>query len=222
MSEYGLVESILASVQWDRWKFMLSAKKLCKQDVAVISHGHRDHWATNLAQMNAVLIPQQVMVPNECGTLHNLVRVDYSAAVSKNLLLTNLWTGRLRRILGHHVRKLHGHWWIARSGEVNVIFVGDLDLHETQLIAEFTTHLLQTDQLVSGVLLPSYAGVEEAHGVHKPNEMRKAVESLAFDLKDLYGTKVAALPHPIVAQWADYNASVLPALSEVTTRSGVL
>ncbi len=37
-SEYGIVESILASVQWDRWKFMLSASKLVKQNVAVISH----------------------------------------------------------------------------------------------------------------------------------------------------------------------------------------
>jgi len=216
--DYGLVESILASVQWDRWQFMLSARKLCRQDVVVISHGHRDHLAANLLEKDIVLIPGWLRLPSELQRLGALVTVDYSSAVSKKLLLANIWTGRLRRILGHPIQRLHGSWWVASSGLTNVVFVGDLDLHETQLIAEFINHLLQAEQHVSGILLPSYGGIDGSHGALKVNELANAVENLAFDLKDVYKVKAAALPHPVEATWADYNAFRLPAVSDVGTR----
>lgn len=215
--EYGVVESILASVQWDRWQFMLSAPKLTRQDIAVISHSHQDHWATNLVEKHQVLAPRTVKIPSQFQGLRAIVPVDYSVAISKRLRLARIWTRRLERILGHPVTRLHGDWWIASSGEASILHVADLNLHEPSPILEFAAHMLQTEQSLTNAILPSYGSLRNAHGARGPAELSNQVQDLVFDLKDLYRLRIAALPNPLVASWADYNAAMLPSIADVAT-----
>jgi len=217
--EYGLVESIFASVQWDRWRFMLSAPRLCKQDVAVISHSHKDHWATNLPEKDAVFIPQEVEVPQQYRSLTNLYRVDYSARLDR-LDFIKLDQKRLARYLGKSVPAPHAFWWLVapthRHEKARVMFVGDANRNDLSLLRETVAEMFGQDTPLHGVVTRSFAGLI-GHGAETPRGLAEAMEDLAYDLRDIYGVILGALPHPVNAGWADYNATTLPALSDCKT-----
>jgi hypothetical protein len=214
MSEYGLVESILASVQWDRWKFMLSAKKLCKQDVAVISHGHRDHWPANLAQKDVALVPWQVTVPREFHGLQNIHRVEDSAQLGK-LRFVELNQRRVASFLDTHVPKPHASWWLASAGQhsrpTRVLFVGDVDVKDVPVARTTVIEMSERGFPLHGILLPSFGGVL-THGAGAPKELSISIRDLAYEARDAHNIVVGALPHPIDAAWADYNASKLQSI----------
>lgn len=212
MSEYGLVESILASVQWDRWRFNLSAKKLCKQDVAVISHSHEDAWRARLAEKDLVIVPRGLRVPQRFHSLRNILEVDYSTRVDR-LALTPVYRSTVARVTELRIpKRLHSVWWHAagktKSAEANVIFVGDMDLPEGEYLLTFIGRLLEINRPVQGIILPSYGGVVNAHGAGTlPLQLAQEVERTAVELHDLYGLRLFGVPHPISeAPWAERNA----------------
>jgi hypothetical protein len=208
MSEYGLVESILASVQWDRWKFMLSAKKLCKQDVAVVSHSHLDHWATNLVQKDVVMVPAEVTVPRQLLNARNILRVSYSAKV-RPLHLIKLGAREIAAFVRNEsIRHVHASWWIIDSQKTRVLFIGDLDAPDVGAVRAFVGRAYEQDLKVQGTILPSYGGVS-THRAREPTQLSETVTKLAYALHDVYRIRMAALPHPIEAEWADYNAQAL-------------
>jgi hypothetical protein len=198
---------------------MLSAKKLCKQDVAVISHGHRDHWATNLVQMDTILIPQQVTVPNECQTLNNFMRVDYSVRLGK-LDIIKLDQRRLTDYLGERLPRVHvphAFWWLLapthRHEDARILFVGDLDIDDIRTLRVVVAEMFRRDTPLHGVLLPSFGGIT-SHGIGGPKELSTKVRNLAHDLHDMHSIALGGLPHPLNADWADYNAATLPSITE--------
>jgi len=194
--EYGVVESILASVQWDRWQFMLSAWKLVKQNVAVISHSHRDHWTKNLAEKDVVLVPQEVTVPNELQYLKNVHCVEYSARSGK-LGLIELNQRRLAMFLNTRVPKPHAFWWLVNAGShfrrTRVLFIGDMDANDMPTARSFVAEMFERGLRIHGALLPSFGGVS-THDAKHPAELAVAVESLAYELRDIHGVMVGALP----------------------------
>jgi hypothetical protein len=213
-SEYGIVESILASVQWDRWKFMLSAPKLVKQDVAVISHGHRDHWATNLAEKDIVLVPRDVGVSKGSALISNIVPVDYSVRIGKlNLVLFN--RQRLRNFLRMPIPKPHTFWWMVdsktRQQRTRVVFIGDLNMEDVSVARALVAELFKRDLPIHGSILPSFGGVSR-HNTESPMQLAIALEGLAHEFHDVHGITIAALPHPVSANWADYNATQLQSI----------
>jgi hypothetical protein len=214
MSEYGLVESILASVQWDRWKFMLSAKKLCEQDMAVVSHSHLDHWATNLVQKDVVLVPAEVTVPKGSPPIPNVVPVDYSVHVGK-LNFVSLNHQRLRNFLRIPISKPHTSWWMVDSKtkqqRTRVVFIGDLNMEDVFVARSLVAELFRRDLPIHGSILPSFGGVSN-HNAESPTQLTTAVEGLAHELHDIHDITTAALPHPVSANWADYNATRLQSI----------
>jgi hypothetical protein len=210
-SEYGIVESILASVQWDRWKFMLSAPKLVKQDVAVISHGHRDHWATNLAEKDVVFIPREVEVPSGLSLIRNAIAVDYSEKIDK-LRFIKLRRDRIANFIqDEDTPTPHAFWWLVMSKQTRTLFIGDLNVRDVTVARAFVAEMSKRDLPLAAAVLPSFGGVS-SHDSKWPRQLTFSVEELGYDLRDVYGMVLGALPHPVNANWATYNASPIPSI----------
>jgi len=210
--EYGLAERILTSAQYDRWRFMLSAQKLCRQDVAVISHSHIDAWSANLPQKDVVVIPAGLRVPENHRGLRNILQVEYSARID-GLSLTPIYRSTVERLTTLRIpKKLHAVWWHIKgtSGpeEANIIFLGDMDVSEGKYLLSFVGRLLELNRAVQGVILPSYGGVKYAHGAESlPQQLAQEVERTALELRDLYGLHLFAAPHPLPEPaWAELSA----------------
>jgi hypothetical protein len=202
------VKGILSSVQWDVWRFYLSAKQLIKQKIVVISHGHMDHWDRNVSNFDIVLVPPRVSIPRQLVGLKNIVSVYNFCRIGK-IRFVPVGTRLLTRLLRQSVFPPHAMWWLCSHRDARVLFVGDLDSDETDVIKSFVSSMFKFDQPLSGVILPSY-GLTKTHGVNA----RFAVSELAEDLRDTYNLKIGALPHPISADWADYNAVRVESLAD--------
>lgn len=214
--EYGLVESILTSVQWGRWQFMLSAPKLCDQDVAIVAHSHRDDWATNFTEKDTVLVPRDVSVPAQYGGLRSVLLVDNGVRIGK-LQFACLRPQTVASITQLSLRRLHSFWWLVSvKGKAQTLYVADADVQDIGHIQRFTDAMLGRGRPLEMVMLPSYGRVKGTHGSKEPLDLSSAIERLAFVLKDVYSLTVTALPHPIDADWADYNAVTLPSLADET------
>lgn len=194
---------------------MLSAPKLCKQDVAVISHGHRDHWATNLTQKDIVLVPRATHIPEKYGGLRNILCVDNGERIGK------LWFACLRpqtvaSITRSSLSRLHSCWWlVSKKGNAQTLYVADVDVQDVDHILRFTDAMLERNRPLEAVVLPSYGGMRNVHGTEN-TKLSETIGSLAFILKDVYSLTLASLPHPISVDWADYNAVALPSLADGT------
>ena len=202
----------MASVQWDRWQFMLSTPKLCKQDVAVISHSHRDHWATNLTEKDTIFLPASVVIPKGFQSLRNVYRVEYSTHMEK-LRLTALNQDRLEALLRPAVPKPHAFWWLVSTGpqqrRARVLFIGDVAMNDVSTARAMIAEMFRRDLPIHGVLLPSFGGVL-AHEAKHAMDLATSIERFAYECRDIHDITVAALPHPIDASWADYNAAPVP------------
>jgi len=77
------VMSILVSVQWDCWRFMLPAKPLLNLDVAVVSHGDLDHWHQNFWEKDLLLVPWWLRIPDRFSCLKNIYRVGSTVSVGQ-------------------------------------------------------------------------------------------------------------------------------------------
>lgn len=85
------------------------------------------------------------------------------------------------------------------------MFIGDMDLDDARLLRTFMDEMLRHDIQIHCVILPSFGGVT-AHGSTNPTEVPKVISKVACLLRGEYGLLVAATPHPVRAEWADYNA----------------
>ena len=209
--EYGSVESILASVQWDRWQFMLSARKLCKF-AAVLSHGDRDHKDSAL-EVQTVFVPKEMerLVPARLG-----VKYVENQAVHGQLLLSTVPARVVGRVLKMKAPRLHAIWWIVSTREPKptqrtaVLFVGDLNRKDIELVYLFCEVIVRRPYPLKGVLLPSFGGIRDAHGsAGDPLLLCEEVAQVAFKLKGDFDMTLGALPHPVPAEWADHNATSL-------------
>ena len=209
--DYGLVESILASVQWDRWQFMLSTRKLC-EFAAVLSHGDGDHKDPAL-KVQTVFVPKEMerLVPARLG-----VKYVENQAVHGQLLLSTAPARVVGRVLKMKVPKLHAIWWVVSTREreptqrTAVLFVGDLNRKDIELVYSFCEAIVGRAYPLKGVLLPSFGGLKDAHGsAGDPLLLCEEVAEVAFKLKGDFGMALGALPHPVPAEWADHNATSL-------------
>jgi len=204
-----IVKSILVSVQWDVWRFYLSAEQLIRQKVAVVSHVHLDHWLANLLEFDEVLVPEGIRVPEQFKNMNNIVYIDDFFRAEK-LVFTHIGPRSLGRFLKLQL-STHSHWWLVRYMNCRVLFVGDVDQNDVPFVESFVAKTREMNRSINAVLLPSY-GSAEAHG----ENIHDAIFELADRLR-LSGVKIGALPHPIDAPWADYNAVRLQSLADIST-----
>ncbi len=204
------VMSILVSVQWDRWRFMLPAKPLLKLDVAIVSHGHLDHWGTNFPQKDFVLVPEKVRIPKCFVNLRNLLKVEKLEAF-KGLSFTLLERRALSSFLRYPVQPPHAYWWLATYLGTCVLFVGDANMADVETLHKFAVRALDAGVPLKGVLLPSFGGTT-MHGTFAQTELGNAIKELACELASL-NMAIGGLPHPIEAPWADFNAVKLESLA---------
>jgi hypothetical protein len=183
---------------------MLSAKKLCRQDVAVVSHGHRDHWATNLVEKDVVLVPRETRVPMKLAPIRNIVSVDYSEKTG-SIQFVKLGRERLSALLEERISTPHAFWWLARSKQTRVLFVGDVNVEDVPVARAFVAEMSKRDLPLSAAILPSFGGVS-GHNSELPRQLASSIERLSYDLQDVHGMVLGALPHPVDAKWATYNA----------------
>jgi L-ascorbate metabolism protein UlaG (beta-lactamase superfamily) len=198
------VMSILVSVQWDRWRFMLPAKPLLKLDVAVVSHGHADHWHPNFWQKDLVLLPRGIKVPEGFSSLRNAVQVDRYISL-KGLQLLKLDGRALRQLLGPNTPNPHASWWIATSSGARVLFIGDMNIVDAETALHFIRESYMSNAQVHGVVLPSFGGVM-THGARDAREVAREAADVAFSLAEKFNVAVGAVPHPVPGCWADFNA----------------
>lgn len=194
-----ILESILASIQWDTWKFYLSSKQLLNQNIAVVSHEHLDHWGANFSELDTVLVPEGIKVPEQFGRAKNIVYVD-NFFKTKKLVFTHFGPKTLGRFLKEQLFGTHSRWWLVRYSNYRVLFVGDLDRADILTLENFVMKAMKMGKALSAVLLPSY-GLTNEHGTG----IRKALFEVADKLRST-GIKIGGLPHPIDAPWADWNA----------------
>jgi len=214
MRTEDLVASIFASFQWDCWKFALPfAKPLLKVNMAVVSHNHRDHLATNLPEKDVVLIPSRIEVPSCFANLRSLLRVDRYEQFGA-VVFSLMDRRAISEFLRCPVKRPHAFWWVVSCLGVRVLFIGDLWAEDVETAEWFASKMFEKDLSLNGVLLPSYGGVKK-HGAVAVRELGLNVENLAFWLKDVFHVTVGALPHPVEAKWADYNAVKLENLAGV-------
>jgi len=198
------VASILVSVQWDRWRFMLPAKPLLKLDVAVVSHGHADHWHPNFRQKDIVLSPREVAVPEQFRNQNNIIRVDSEETLGK-VRFVKVGQRSLANLLRERVPPPHAFWWLVCVGNTRVIFVGDANVGDAVLLKRFSEKMFERNLPLHCALLPSFGGTVK-HKSSNARELSASFQELANELRDLYGMMIGALPHPVNADWADYNA----------------
>jgi hypothetical protein len=204
-----IVKSILASVQWDVWKFPLSARRLIKPEVVVISHRHLDHWDRNIQRFDMALIPYGIQIPEQFENLKNIISVSDFCKVEK-IRFTPIGPTLLASLLQYPVSSLHARWWLSAYRNTRVLFVGDVDARETGIIEAFVSKMFEQDRPLSGLLLPSY-GLTETHG----EGVAFAIAELAEKLRNTFNVKIGGLPHPIYADWADYNAVRAHSLADI-------
>ena len=199
----------MASVQWDRWQFMFSAKKLHKLKINphLLSHGHfGDHlWIADPAQL--LLVPEEIRFPNDIKH-NNTVYVGRHATVGK-MHFTKLRGHDVGRLIGDEtVDSTHAFWWIVDSAKTRALFIGDMDLADVRVARAFIERSYDQDLKIHAILLPSFGGVT-THGSLQPLKLANTMSELAYDLRDIYRITIAALPHPVEADWANYNATHL-------------
>lgn len=204
-----LVESILASVQWDRWRFYIpTAKPLLKQDVAVTSHGHSDHWHQNFSSKDIVLAPREIRPPEEFANLKNITYVDFMEKLGK-IKFFKIGRKEVEMVLAKAIKEpLHAFWWLAEAGSVRVLFVGDMNVADAEVLQSFCNRMPELGRPLHGILLPSFSGVK-GHGSVKPVELMSKLPIIADVLRRRYSLIIGALPHPVRAEWADINATRL-------------
>lgn len=203
------VESILVSLQWDRWRFMLPAKPILNLNLAVVSHGHMDHWHRNFYQKDLVLIPWRVKMPKPYRNLRNILRVYRSERIER-LEFQQVDRRVLERLLNYPVDPApHAYWWIVEKqeikGDVRVLFIGDMNVRDVNVARDFIRTMFERSLTLHGVLFPSFGGVS-SHGSRIPREISMLIRELAYEVKDEYDVMLGALPHPVTAEWADVNA----------------
>jgi len=199
------VMSILVSVQWDCWRFMLPAKPLLDLDVAVVSHGDLDHWHQNFWEKDLLLVPWWLRIPDRFSCLKNIYPVGSTASVGQ-LEFKVLGKTMLEAAL-HRKVDTHAYWWLVRNKRRNVstLFVGDLDLSDVDALQEFINHYSRRCN-IRCLLLPSFGGVM-GHGARTPAELQRSVQNIVQKLKGELGIAVGSLPHPVNAGWADFTAT---------------
>jgi hypothetical protein len=200
MDKEKILKSILSSVQWDVWKFNLSGKQLVKQKLAIISHGHGDHIPSDLLTFDLVLLPSGIQVPRQLEALKNAVCVDRFCRVGK-MQFAHIGPKTLTRMLGQYVPSTHARWWLTTYSKCNVLFIGDADARDVPVFMSFVDKMFSRGYQIHSVLLPSF-GLTVSHGWNLCSAMLEAIDKL----KNEYGIIIGGLPHPIVAEWADYNA----------------
>jgi hypothetical protein len=94
-----------------------------------------------------------------------------------------------------------------------IISVADADVRDTVLLRTTVAEMFRRGTPIHGAILPSFGGVS-VHGAMASTELAAAIERLAHDLRDIYGATVGGLPHPVDADWADYNAVRLPSIAD--------
>ena len=199
------VESILVSLQWDRWRFMLPAKPILNLDAAVVSHGHMDHWHRNFYHKDLILVPWEVRVPKQFAGLRNILRVNHHQFL-KRMYLVKINGRDLRRLLSiSSIPTPHSIWWIAASSGTRVLFIGDMNVADVETAKIFVEEMFRVNQPLHGLILPSFGGVL-GHGAKKAMEISHKIADLAYHVRDEYNVKLGGLPHPVDAEWADYNA----------------
>jgi hypothetical protein len=112
------------------------------------------------------------------------------------------------------VRRPHAFWWLVSYSGVRVLFIGDLWAEDVETAGQFVSKMFEKNLPLNGMLLPSFGGVKK-HGACVAREMSLSVEGLAWRLKDAFHITLGALPHPVKAEWADYNAVRLESLAGV-------
>jgi len=183
---------------------MLPAKPLLKRDVAVVSHDDLDHWHRNFYRKDLVLVPWRIRIPKPFRNLRNILRVYCSQRVGKiSLSCVDWWI--LRNYFRRPPPKPHAFWWLASSHGATVLFIGDMDVEDVETARIFVRYMFNQRRPLHAVLLPSFGGVR-GHGSAYARELLESIDNLAHELHGKCGLKVGAMPHPIAADWADYNA----------------
>jgi L-ascorbate metabolism protein UlaG (beta-lactamase superfamily) len=201
------VMSILASVQWDKWRFMLPAKPLLKLDVAVVSHSHADHWHPNFWTKDVVVMPDETIAPVQYGGLRNIIKVGGSPASLGPIRMVNLNATAIASVVGQFVPRPHANWWFVSTRNAGILFVGDVNIADLATMRHFIKLCPSFDFHVEAVLLPSYGGVR-THGAGEPAALAREIASVADELRRTHEVLIGALPHPIGAGWSDFNAVV--------------
>ena len=183
---------------------MLPARPLLRLDVAVVSHGHLDHWHPNFRQKDLVLLPRGIEVSEGFPSLRNVVQVDRHISL-KGLQLLKLDGRALRQLLGPNTPNPHASWWIAASSGTRVLFIGDMNRVDAETVLHFIRESYMNNAQVHGVVLPSFGGVT-AHGARDAREVAREVADVAFSLAEKFNVAVGAVPHPVPGRWADFNA----------------
>jgi hypothetical protein len=89
--------------------------------------------------------------------------------------------------------------------------MGDADVGDIPTMQRFVEEAFKRDRPMQGAILPSFGGVLN-HGAGRPTELAARIETLAYAFRDMYNLTLGALPHPLNAGWADYNATALPSI----------
>jgi hypothetical protein len=99
----------------------------------------------------------------------------------------------------------------TRQQRTRVIFIGDLNMEDVFVARALVAELFKRDLPIHGSILPSFGGVSN-HNTESPTQLTTSLEGLVHELHDIHGITTAALPHPVSAGWADYNATRLQSI----------
>jgi hypothetical protein len=182
---------------------MLPAKPLLKLDIAVVSHGHADHWHPNFGLKNLVLVPWKATIPAGYNG-RNILKVEELRGLGK-MSFKCIDTALLNSFIGRKVPTPHAFWWLATASTARVLFIGDMNAEDAETARLFVREARARGLTLAGALLPSFGGVS-GHSARDPRELARAVGELAASLREKYGLVIGGLPHPVNAQWANYNA----------------
>ncbi|MEM3078661.1 MAG: hypothetical protein QXR38_04100, partial [Nitrososphaerales archaeon] len=151
-----------------------------------------------------VLIPEKVRAPCEYSNLHNAIVVD-EQKIGK-LRFIALGRKLLKSLLRNResVQTTHATWWLISYRDTRVLFIGDLNFEDVLTARHFVKTFYEKNFFLHGVLLPSFGGIN-GHGSNEL-QLSSEIKSFAQEMRDIYGTILAGLPHPVNAEWAHYNA----------------
>lgn len=194
------VLNLLRAIQFDRWVLVGGTPQ-----ISVMSHGDIDH-NPQLASMPhakpiAVTVRFRFSVTGDVGTDRFICEYD----VLNLLKGFSLYPLKRVRERFTEYRDFHADWWFITDRKASVLFIGELDYPEVELVKSLIKYISDVGRKPDVVLLPSYGGVI-THKVpeRSPQALQSSIRKLALQLKS-EKFLLGALPHPIGADWSDFE-----------------
>ncbi|AIG98389.1 Uncharacterized P-loop hydrolase [Archaeoglobus fulgidus DSM 8774] len=165
--------------------------------LTVISHSHADHIPKNTADIIVIhkYWADRPNVKHVKPIIADGKPIVFKPSRSAKIVVKALTPREVGRIAGRDVRRLHSTWWPISYDNQTILFIGDLDAGETEIVKEFIEGLEKSGTRITKLAIPSYNGVNG----HNSEGMQ-----LAREVADLTryakakGITTIALPHPVL------------------------